>query len=223
MDPARRPRPVRDRERLVPDPGQRRGVGEADVCVRLALPGVDYVSTWIIGTKLSATILFVCFVAPALVVTPLWQRCGLNHDKKRGYLLASVLLGVGALAVATARSVPTAVGYAAVTVVGVGYAGAQLFPLAMLPDVASRNADAQTRVGLYTGIWTAGETLGLALGPALYAAVLALGGYVSSRAGVVVTQGEQALTAIVVGFSVVPAVLVGLSFIPLARFPLTRG
>ncbi|HET8595824.1 MAG TPA: MFS transporter, partial [Intrasporangium sp.] len=145
------------------------------------LAGVDYVSTWVIGTKLSATILFVCFVAPALVVTPLWQRYGVSHDKKRGYLLASVLLGVGALVVVLAGSVPVALVYAAVAVVGVGYAGAQLFPLAMLPDVASRNADAQTRVGLYTGIWTAGETLGLALGPGLYAAVLALGGYVSSR------------------------------------------
>ncbi|WP_347352179.1 MFS transporter [Intrasporangium sp.] len=187
------------------------------------LAGVDYLSTWVIGTKLSATILFVCFVAPALVVTPLWQRYGVTHDKKRGYLLASFLLGAGALAVVLARSVPAAAVYGAVAVVGVGYAGAQLFPLAMLPDVASRNADAQTRVGLYTGIWTAGETLGLALGPALYAAVLALGGYVSAGVGTVVVQGDSALTAIVVGFSVVPAVLVAISFVPLARFPLTRG
>lgn len=183
------------------------------------LAGVDYVSTWVIGTKLSATILFVCFVGPALIVTPLWQRYGLARDKKRGYLLASVLLGVGALAVASARSVPAAVIYGAVAIVGVGYAGAQLFPLAMLPDVASRNADAQTRVGVYTGIWTAGETLGLALGPGLYAAVLALGGYVSSHVGSVVVQSDSALTAIVVGFSVVPAVIVGLSFISLTRYP----
>ncbi|WP_034713281.1 MFS transporter [Intrasporangium chromatireducens] len=186
------------------------------------LAGVDYLSTWVIGTKLSATILFVCFVAPALVVTPLWQRYGVRRDKRRGYLLASVLLGVGALSVVVARSVPVGVVYAAVAVVGVGYAGAQLFPLAMLPDVASRSADAQTRVGLYTGIWTAGETLGLALGPALYAAVLALGGYVSSRAGSVVVQGDSALTAIVVGFSVVPAALVGLSLVSLVRYSLTR-
>ncbi|MGN6754399.1 MAG: MFS transporter [Intrasporangium sp.] len=186
------------------------------------LAGVDYVATWVIGTKLSATILFVCFVAPALVVTPLWQRYGVRRDKKRGYLLASVLLGLGALVVVLARGLPVAVVYAAVAVVGVGYAGAQLFPLAMLPDVASRNADAHTRVGVYTGIWTAGETLGLALGPGLYAAVLALGGYVSSRAGVVVVQADSALTAIVVGFSVVPAVLVGLSLITLTRYSLTR-
>jgi Na+/melibiose symporter-like transporter len=70
-------------------------------------------------------------------------------------------------------------------------------------------------------VWTAGETLGLALGPALYAAVLALGGYVSSSVGSVTTvQDESTLTAIVLGFSVVPAVLVALSLLSLRRYSL---
>ncbi|MDV3223336.1 MFS transporter [Intrasporangium sp.] len=183
------------------------------------LAGVDYVSRWIIGTPLSATLLFVCFVAPALLVTPLWQRYGTSLGKKRGYLAASLLLGGGALALVLARSLPHAAIYGCVAVVGVGYAGAQMFPMAMLPDVASRSADARTRIGLYTGVWTAGETLGLAFGPGVYAAVLALGGYASSSAGSVVTQGDSALTAIVLGFSIVPAVLVGLSLLTLHRFP----
>jgi len=183
------------------------------------LAGVDYVSRWVIGTTLSATLLFVCFVAPALLVTPIWERYGTRLGKKRGYVVASVLLGVGALLVVGARSVPHWVVYAAVAVVGIGYAGAQMFPMAMLPDVASRSADARTRIGLYTGVWTAGETLGLALGPGLYAAVLALGGYVSSSAGSAVTQSNSALTAVVVGFSVVPAVLVAVSLLVLRRFP----
>ena len=45
------------------------------------------------------------------------------------------------------------------------------------PTRRARRAPAS---GIYTGVWTAGETLGLALGPFVYAAVLALGGYVSS-------------------------------------------
>jgi hypothetical protein len=36
---------------------------------------------------------------------------------------------------------------------------------------------------VFTGVWTASETLGLTLGPGLYALVLALGGYVSSTGG----------------------------------------
>ncbi|MGO4599818.1 MFS transporter [Terrabacter sp. 2RAF25] len=183
------------------------------------LAGVDYVARWVIGTPLSATLLFVCFVAPALLVTPLWQRFGTARGKKAGYAAASVLLGGGALALLLLRSLPEGVVYACVAVIGIGYAGAQMFPLAMLADVASRNDDARSRVGVYTGIWTAGETLGLALGPAAYAAVLAVGGYESSGAGVVVLQGERTLTAIVVGFSLVPAALVALSLLTLRAFP----
>ncbi|MDC5696028.1 MFS transporter [Intrasporangium calvum] len=183
------------------------------------LAGVDYVSRWVIGTPLSATLLFVCFVAPALLVTPLWQRFGTRLGKQRGYLVASLFLGGGALVLVLARSLPDGATYAAVALVGVGYAGAQMFPMAMLPDVASRSADTRTRIGLYTGVWTAGETLGLALGPGLYAAVLALGGYVSSSAGSASGQTDSAVTAIVVGFSLVPAVLVALSLLALRAYP----
>ena len=68
-------------------------------------------------------------------------------------------------------------------------------------------------------MWTAGETLGLALGPGLFALVLALGGYVSSTGGDVAQPGS-ALTAIVLGFSVLPALIVLLSLAWLARYPL---
>ncbi|MEO6998578.1 MAG: MFS transporter [Terracoccus sp.] len=182
------------------------------------LAGVDYVSRWIIGTKISATLLFLCFVAPALVVTPLWQRYGTSHDKKRGYLLASLLLGGGALLLVLSRSMPTPLVYGCVAIVGVGYAGAQMFPLAMLPDVASRGDDTHARAGLYTGVWTAGETLGLALGPAVYAAALTFGGYVSSTGGIV-AQSDGAVTAIAYGFSLVPAFLVAMSLLALRRYP----
>ena len=55
--------------------------------------------------------------------------------------------------------------------------------MAMLPDAAATDAarTGENRAGVYTGVWTAGETLGLALGPAVFAVVLALGGYVSSH------------------------------------------
>ena len=57
--------------------------------------------------------------------------------------------------------------YAATALVGLGYAGAQVFPMAMLPDAAAVDArrTGENRAGVYTGVWTAGETLGLALGP----------------------------------------------------------
>ncbi|WP_269087186.1 MFS transporter [Kribbella sp. ALI-6-A] len=99
-----------------------------------------------------------------------------------------------------------------------------MFPLAMLPDVAAVDAarSGVRRAGVFTGIWTAGETLGLALGPGLYAVVLALGGYVSSTDRSAVQPGS-AVNAIVLGLSLVPAVLIALSLFSLTRYKLTAG
>jgi len=65
----------------------------------------------------------------------------------------------------------------------------------------------------------AGETLGLALGPFLYAGVLALGGYVSST-DAAAAQPDSARAAIALGFTVLPALLVGASLLVLRRYRL---
>jgi len=186
------------------------------------LAGVDYMARVVIGDRAASTILFACFVAPALVVTPFWQRIGERVGKKTGYLASSTLLFVGMLLTYLLRGAPMVLIALAVAVVGVGYAGAQMFPMAMLPDCAAADAAAtgENRIGVYTGVWTAGETLGLALGPGLYALILAVGGYVSSTTGDV-EQSSGASQAISLGFGVVPAVLVLISFGPLLAYRLT--
>src|SRR5690606_9991378 len=122
-----------------------------------------------------------------------------------------------------AREAPNWVTFAAVAVVGVGYTGAQVFPMAMLPDVAAADArrTGANRAGVFTGIWTAGETLGMALGPGVFAVVLALGDYQSSTTGST-DQPSSALTAIVLGMSVLPAALVFASLWWLARYRLSE-
>jgi GPH family glycoside/pentoside/hexuronide:cation symporter len=91
----------------------------------------------------------------------------------------------------------------------------------MLPDAAAVDArrTGSTRAGVYTGVWTAGETLGLALGPAVFALVLAVGGYQSST-DAATSQPGSAVTAIVLGFSLLPAVLVLGSLAWLSRYSL---
>jgi Na+/melibiose symporter-like transporter len=185
------------------------------------LAGVDYMATDVLDSRGATTVLFVCFVGPALLLTPAWSALGARVGKKQGYLVASLVLGAGALLAVTARSAPFGVPVAAVALVGVGYAGCQVFPMAMLPDAAAVDArrTGSSRVGVYTGVWTAGETLGLALGPGLFALVLAIGGYRSSTDGDVV-QPDSALTAITLGFSVLPALLVVVSLVWLLRYTL---
>ena len=187
------------------------------------LAGVDYLASDVLGKKGAATILFVCFVAPALLLTPAWSALGARFGKKQGYLVSSVILAAGALLVVSgAHRAERSWSSSATALVGVGYAGAQVFPLAMLPDAAAVDArrTGSGRVGVYTGVWTAGETLGLALGPGLFAVVLAIGGYRSSTDGDV-AQPDSALTAITLGFSVLPAALVLLSLVWLVRYSLT--
>ncbi|MEI2779076.1 MAG: MFS transporter [Tetrasphaera sp.] len=185
------------------------------------LAGVDYEATWVVGRDGAASVLFACFVAPAVLVTPVWQLLGDRVGKKAGYLGASLILLAGALAGSALSGAALGPLAAAVAVVGVGYAGTQMFPLAMLADVAAVDAatTGENRIGVFTGVWTGAETLGLALGPGLYAAVLAAGGYVSS-AGSHLAQSGRALDAIHLGFTLVPAVLVGLSMLAIHRYTL---
>ena len=189
------------------------------------LAGVAYVSRWVLVDKGAATILFVCFVGPALLLTPAWSALGQRIGKKKGYVASSLVLALAAVLLLWARSAPHWWTYAATALVGVGYAGAQVFPMAMLPDAAAVDArrTGENRTGVYTGVWTAGETLGLALGPAVYALVLTLGDYRSSDLNADWTEQLQpgsALTAIVLGFSLIPAALILLSLIPLSRYRL---
>ncbi|OLF16824.1 MFS transporter [Actinophytocola xanthii] len=181
------------------------------------LAGVDYLARVAIGDKGVQPLLFVAFVAPALLVMPVWQRVSARYGKRTGYVLATLVFAVGALGLLGTRVLPVGVVIACAAVVGVGYAGVQVFPLAMLPDVisAEERRTGQIRAGLFAGVWTAGETLGLALGPALYGLVLAIGGYVSS-AGEDVAQPAGAVTAVVLGIGLVPAVFV-LAGLPLLR------
>ena len=227
--PVRAPQPgagsLRDQLRIVAEARDFRWLLTTFVIQALAtgcmLAGVDYLASDVLGRDGAATILFVCFVGPALLLTPAWSAIGTRVGKKRGYVASSVILAAGALLAATAQAAPAAAVYLAVVLVGVGYAGCQVFPMAMLPDAAAVDArrTGSHRAGVYTGVWTAGETLDLALGPGVYALVLALGGYRSSTDGDAV-QPDSALTAITLGFSLLPAALVLVSLWWLRRYSL---
>lgn len=173
------------------------------------LAGVDYMARWVLGDPGAATVLFVAFVGPALVVTPVWERVGRRTGKRPAFVVSSICLAAGAVLVWVTHDLGLGPVAAALALVGVGYAGTQMFPMAMLPDAAAVDADrtGESRVGVYTGVWTAVETLGLALGPGVYGLVLMLGGYVSSTDGHAV-QPDGALTAMTLGFTLLPAALV---------------
>jgi GPH family glycoside/pentoside/hexuronide:cation symporter len=175
------------------------------------LAGVQFFADHVIGDASGATYLFAAFVGPALVVMPVWTRAGRRLGKLRALIVASLLFAGGGLALLAAPALPAALVYLTAAVIGVGYAGQQVFALAMLADCIGADTDRTGRrqAGVFTGLWTAGETLGLALGPGIYALILQSFGYVSSATGTAAAQDATARLGVLLGFSVVPAVLVG--------------
>jgi len=182
------------------------------------LAGAQYFATYILGKEQMSDVLFAALIVPALIVMPAWAMVGHRYGKRAGFQSSSVLFMAGALSLLLSRSLPTAAILAIVGVCGIGYAGMQMFPLAMLPDAIATDAAAsgRQRAGAFTGVWTAGETIGFAVGPALVLAILALTGFVSSS-GDPVPQPESAQTGVLLAFTVLPALLVAVSL------PLIRG
>jgi GPH family glycoside/pentoside/hexuronide:cation symporter len=181
------------------------------------LAAIPFFAQRILGSEGYGTLLFVIFVGPALVTMPLWPRLGARVGKLNGFRIATAAFAVGLLGLIFAQSLPLVVILVFVALCGVGYAGISVFPLAILPDLitAEEERTGETRAGIAAGVWTAGETLGLALGAGLWSAILAFGGYVSST-DATTDQPHSAIVAILVGASIVPGVLIALA-LPLLR------
>lgn len=191
----------------------------------LMLGGAQYVATWLLRSEDAVTFLFVALIAPALVAAPVWGGIARRIGKERSFAIASVIFGLAALSMVFLIWFPGAWVYLPVAVAGAAYAGMQSLPMAMLPDVISHDARANGagRAGAFGGVWTAGETMGTAIGAAVLTITLAIGGYVATTAGHSVGQPASAIAAIVLGFSVVPAVIMSASLVSLRRYRLRKA
>ena len=193
------------------------------VAISAMLAGAPYVATYVLGDSGLAAVLFVFLVAPAALVMPIWRRLSLTRGKLPCYYAASLLFGLVAASMVFGRVEPRPLIYLQVALLGVGYAGMQLFPYAMLPDAVSADARGvgEARAGVYTGVWQGVETIGYAFGPALFGLVLAVTGFVSSDADTRVDQPSSALNGVAFGFSLLPAVLVLVSLPVLKKYAAT--
>ncbi|MGW3613333.1 MFS transporter [Micromonospora sp. NPDC005163] len=170
----------------------------------LVLAGVPYYAEYELRAPGLTTVLVAAFVAPALLVTPAWLVLAQRIGKQRALLGAQGAFAVGSLVLAVGRPAGLPVLIGAVAVLGVAFAGMQLLPFSMLPDVI--RAAGTTGAGTYTGVWTATEATGAALGPYAYALCLTVGGFVASTAGDTPVQPDAALAAVRWGFGLLPAV-----------------
>ena len=135
----------------------------------LVLAGVPYFAEYELGRPKLTTVLVAAFVAPAMLVTPVWLAVARRIGKQRGLLVAQAAFAAGSLVLAVGRPAGLPMLVAAVAVLGVAFAAMQLLPFSMVPDVI--RAGGAARAGSYTGVWTATEATGGALGPYAYAAL----------------------------------------------------
>lgn len=182
----------------------------------IMLAAAQYVATYTIGRESALTVLFVALIAPAIGVMPLWTAYADRVGKRPALALATVVFALASASLVALIWLPGWWLVVPVALAGIAYAGMQMFPLAMLPDVIS--AAGRERGGAMGGLWTAAETTGLALGPFVVLLMLSTGGFISSQAGVVADQPGSAHVAIVLAFSIVPAVITIVSLAALRAY-----
>ncbi|MGF6823916.1 GPH family glycoside/pentoside/hexuronide:cation symporter [Microbacterium sp. ZKA21] len=189
----------------------------------LMLAGAQFVARWILKDEGAVTPLFASLIAPALLMAPVWKRIADRVGKERAFRLASLVFLLATLVLVAMTWLPGWWILAPVALAGAAYAGMQTLPMAMLPDVMAHDRSEHAganRAGVFSGVWTAGETTGMALGATVLSIVLAATGYLESTAGVVIAQPPAAIAGIAVAFSVLPAALMALSLVTLARYRL---
>lgn len=124
-----------------------------------------------IGTALAM------LIGGAVVTPPFWGWMATRRGTPTALACAMLLFATSTCTSALAISLGASWHYVLATLglAGFGFAGLQVIPFAQLADLALREANStgEAREATFTGLWTAGEKLGLASGPGMVAAMLA--------------------------------------------------
>ena len=145
-----------------------------------------------------------------ILATPVWALVIRRIGARTAIAASAFLYGLATLCFLALPPHPSAaLTFAVYVAIGIPFAGIQLGPFALAAHLihASTLATGIRREGLFTGLWTAGEKLGLALGPGVAGVGLTLVGFHSGAA----SQAPAALHGVTVLMAVGPAVLLWLS------------
>ena len=192
------------------------------LAVGCMLAAVEFFCVYQLGDASLTSVLFVCLVAPSLITMPVWAWVGRHWGKRFGYQLCTIIFALSGLSLMFADAEQLWSVYLRIVVMGTAYAGTQMFPLAMLPDAISddQRRSGANRAGAFTGFWTAGEKVGLAMGAVIFALILGIAGFIEGENGVLLAQPDAAILAINWGFSGIPSLLLLLSLILIKRYRL---
>ncbi|MFE9102124.1 MFS transporter [Actinomadura geliboluensis] len=194
------------------------------ITTHLFLAAVPFYTEYVLDDEGLTAVLMGAFLVPAAIAGPVWTRVSRRTGKQRALLLCQGAFVLGPLALWPGDMLGLPATAAVIAVLGVAFAGLQLFAFSMVPDVvAAAESRGTARAGAYTGVWTATDATGTAIGPYVYSAALALGGFVSTTEGRAVAQPDSALLALLIGVTVVPAALMAVAVVFQRRFSLDRA
>src|SRR5690606_32008345 len=137
----------------------------------LFMAALPYFTRYVFDDSKLTAVFMGSFLAPAILAGPLWMVGSRKFGKQRGLLASQLIFVVGSAALLFASQVGVAVSVVLVVAMGVAFAGLQLFAFSMVPDAVAAAAvsdgEGEASAGSYTGVWTATEALGTAVGPYL--------------------------------------------------------
>jgi GPH family glycoside/pentoside/hexuronide:cation symporter len=154
-----------------------------------------------------------------ILATPVWALVIRRIGARMTIGVSAFLYGLTTLCfLALPPHPPTTAMFAVYALIGVPFAGIQIGPFALAANLIHEAARVSgvRREGLFTGLWTAGEKLGLALGPGAAGLGLALVRFNSGAA----SQQPSTLHGVTLLMATGPTLLVWLSLI-LLRVPKT--
>ncbi|GAA2412873.1 MFS transporter [Actinomadura vinacea] len=193
------------------------------LAIGVMLAGSPYFASYILEDTAAITTLFLALIGPMVVMMPVWVRVSRKFDKRGGMLVASLLFMVGGVALSFTRTFGEAYAHGCVMLMGVGFAGLQLLQFSMLADtlIYDELRSGKRRAGVFTGLWTATETVMMAFGALLLGWILDAAGFVSSEPDEPVSQPASAIDAIVVGGALAPALLVSIAIACTLKYDLS--
>ncbi|GLW66528.1 MFS transporter [Actinomadura rubrobrunea] len=189
----------------------------------IMLAGAPYFASYVLEDTGAITTLFLAIIGPMVLTMPAWVAVARRYDKRAAMVIASGLYLLGAASLILTPAFGTVYAHACATVIGTGYAGLQLLQFSMLADtlVYDELRSGMRRAGVFTGLWTALETVTMAFGALLFGWLLAAAGFVSSEPDEPVRQPDGAVDAILLGGTVGPALLTAVSIAVTLRYDLT--
>ncbi|WP_395109159.1 MFS transporter [Actinomadura sp. SCN-SB] len=189
----------------------------------IMLAGAPYFASYVLENTSAVTTLFLALIGPMVVLMPAWVRVSRRFDKRASMAVSSLLFMVGGMGLGLTQTFGSLYAHVCVMVMGVGYAGIQLLQLSMLADtlIYDELRSGKRRAGVFTGLWTAIETVMLALGALVLGWILAAAGFISSEPDEPVAQPDSAIDAIVIGGALAPAILMSVAIVCTLRYDLT--